>query len=226
VRTLCAVVVAFCALSATGACQTSNDFWSEIDTYIGLSPRVTLFLMAASSTDRDTRDQQLEVGPNLDLTLLPFLRPRLKSLNPEKNKYLTFRTGYRYLTTVAGAPLHENRGVLELTARFPLPVGLELSERNRIDLRGLQQFSWRYRNQVTLERSFQVRRVIFTPYLQAEIFYDSLVSAWNRNSYAIGSTFRVCKRLEVEPYVEHQNNIREPVSHLNAEGLTMKLYVR
>jgi hypothetical protein len=59
--------------------------------------------------------------------------------------------GYQYLDNV-GKP-DENRIQFALTSRFELPWSLVLADRNRADLRFINdQFSWRYRNRLTLQR--------------------------------------------------------------------------
>ena len=205
--------------------QSSQGEWSpEIDTYVKLNSYMRLMFVASRSTDGSTYDS-FQFGPNLDITFKPILRNRVRSNDSSKLQYVTFRVGYQYLDNV-GKP-NENRVVLQLTPRVPLPWSLLLSDRNRADLRVISgNFSWRYRNRLTLERTFKIKPVWLTPYAQGEIFYDSRYAAWTRNSYEFGLTFPVRRRIELAPYYQRENDSRSSPPHTNIVGLTMSLYFR
>jgi len=114
-----------------------------------------------------------------------------------------------------------------LTSRFHLPWSLELAERNRFDLRVISdQFSWRYRNRLTLERSFKIKSFSFTPYARGEIYYVSTSGTWSKNTYSFGATFPIRKRLELESYYERENTTRGDPPHVNGFGTTLSIYFR
>lgn len=167
----------------------------------------------------------MEIGPNIEVSVKPLLRRRLRSNDAAAHKYLTFRAGYRYIITTDKPS--EHRVLLEATPRFPLPWTLLLSDRHRVELRVIEgRFSWRYRNRLTLERSFHVKRVSLTPFIRGEIFYDSRFDRWNQNSYSMGASFPVRHRLDLAPFYEHRNTSRSSPEHVNALGLTVSLYFR
>lgn len=198
--------------------------WPEIDTYVNLNSRVRASFFAAR-TDDGLTPESIQVGPNLDIFLKPFLRKRLRTHDMAAHKYLMFRVGYRY-STGPDQPA-ENRPIVEVTPRFPLPVEMLLSVRNRADLRWIDgKFSWRYRPRVMLERSMTVSRVSVTPYARAELFYDSRYETWNQNAYCLGATFSVRQYFDIEPFYEHRNNSRSSPAHINAFGLTLSFYLR
>jgi hypothetical protein len=202
--------------------DTVNEFWPEVDTYLTLSPKYRLFFMAQKAVDQDSEQERWQFGPNLDITLKPILRMKFQTLDPEKRKYLTMRIGYRRLISQTGPD--ENRMILELTPRFPLPKSFLLTDRSRMDLRWRNGFSWRYRNRLGVEKNFKIRSFGFTPYVRSEIFYDSAVSGWNRLSYTGGVTVPVCKRAEIAPSFERQNISGSRTNHVNGAGLTLSLY--
>jgi hypothetical protein len=210
---------------ATGACaQSGTVFWPQIETYIGLTPTTSLFLMAGGSPGEDGKHQQIIFGPSIDISLWPFLNPHLKTLNPDKSKYLTFAAGYRYLETI-NTSTPENRGVIDLTPRVPLPWHLQLGDRNRIDLRGLPDtFTWRYRNRPGLARSFQLRKFVLTPYGEAEIFYDCKLGQWTQYTYIFGSIFKLSSRVEIDTSFKHRISIPNPNNTLNTVGLKLLLF--
>jgi hypothetical protein len=84
-------------------------------------------------------------------------------LDESEKRPLTFRLAYRILPSPS-APT-ENRGILELTPRFPLKSGVVIWDRNAADLRLIEgRFSWRYRNRLSLGRTFVINRYHFPPY--------------------------------------------------------------
>ena len=161
--------------------NTRNEFWPEIDVYIHVKPKVRLYLLGTVSKTaedgelRNARGFEAQIGAHIDY--IP-------------NDHLILRTGYRYGTSVGDSddPFKEHRLLTEQTLRKMLPGELLLSDRNREDFRFVNgDFSFRYRNRVTIEREvhlFKGRTI--TPYASAEIFYDTRHNAWNRNRFAIG----------------------------------------
>jgi hypothetical protein len=220
------VILVIGFVSSAGA-QDKLEFWPEVNTYVNLTPRTRFYFIGTLTSDRENRSIQGEFGPNFDLYLRPFARRRLRDLDPAKNKFLLLRVGYRYFTPLRNEGTSENRGVAELTPRFPLPAGIVASDRNRVDLRWISgsKFSWRYRNRLTFERSFTIRSYSFTPYLRGEIFYDSRFEKINKNSYTIGASFPLTRHTELEPYFEDQNDYSDrPAFHTRAVGLALNLF--
>jgi hypothetical protein len=202
--------------------NTQSQWWPELDTYLRLNKKTRLSLFAKRSTDGSNYDS-VSMGPNLDFYLKP-LRKRVRSNDATKDRYLVFRIGYRYFANADGAS--ENRGIVQITNRVPLPWSLLLSDRNRADLRWVSgnAFRWRYRNRLTLERSFRIGRVGFTPYLRGEIYYVSRSGDWSKNSYSLGAEIPLGRRMQAEPYFEHDNQSRTAPQHVNALGLKFSLY--
>jgi hypothetical protein len=217
-----AFVAAFLCQGATA--QTSEvQHWPEIDTYVSLNSRLRASFFAAR-TDDGLTPESVQVGPNLDIFLKPFLRRRLRTNDVAEEKYLTFRVGYRF-GTGPNQP-SEHRPILELTPRFPLPADMVLTVRNRADLRWIEgQFSWRYRPRFMLERSVTLSGVPVTPYARGELFYDSRFQLWNQNGYCLGATLSVHQYLDIEPFYEHRNNSLSDPAHINAFGLTLSFYL-
>ncbi len=218
-----ALVAALLCQAATA--QTSEvQHWPEIDTYVNLNSRTRASFFAAR-TDDGLTPESIQIGPNLDIFLKPFLRKRLRTQDVAAQKYLMFRVGYRY-GTGPNQP-SEHRPIVEVTPRFPLPAEMLLSVRNRADLRWIDgKFSWRYRPRVMLERSLTLSRVSVTPYARGELFYDSRYEMWNQNAYCLGAAFSVRQYLDIEPFYEHRNNSRSSPAHINAFGLTLSFYLR
>lgn len=202
--------------------NTQSQWWPELDTYLRLNQKTRVSFFAKRSTDGNNYDS-VSIGPNLDFYLKP-LRRKLRTNDVTKDKYLVFRIGYRNIANADGP--NENRGIVQFTSRAPLPWSLLLSDRNRADLRWVsgRTFTWRYRNRLTLERSFRIGRVGFTPYVRGEIYYVSRYGAWSKNSYSLGVEIPFGRRMHAEPYFERDNQSRTSPQHVNALGLKFSLY--
>lgn len=217
------LVIAFAG--ATHA-QSSNVFWSQVDTYVGLTPNTDLMLLTAGTPGASDDQPRLVLGPNFDLQLWPFLS-HIKSVNPERRNHLSFRAGYRYVRNLYGHDYVQNNGVLELTPRFPLPLKLQVADRNRIDLRGLHAgFNWRYRNRLTVARTFDIRRFNITPYAEAEIYYDCTSAQWSQYSYTFGAFSKVTPKVQVEGWYKRITTITEPVTTTNEFEVKLSLFFR
>jgi hypothetical protein len=222
------VAIAFLFLAfAYARAQDQTYVWPKLETYVKLTPRTRLLLLASLSNDQDTHHWEGEFGPNVDVFVRPFLRPKFRDLDPAKSRLLNFRLGYRYLTDFGGDDPPENRIITEATARAKVPWSILASDRNRFDWRFVdgKAFSWRYRNRLTLERNFSIRKYEFSPYIQAELFYDSRTDKIAKNVYTIGSEFPINKRSEFEMYYEDQRDSSStPNFHARGIGLVLSLF--
>ena len=209
---------------------TSNEFWPEIDLYINIKPKLRVFLLGTVS--KSVEDGELfngkafesQIGVHIDY--IP-------------SKHLILRTGYRYGTSVGDTdqPYKEHRFLAEQTLRKMLPGSLLLSDRNREDFRFIDgDFSFRYRNRVTIEREFHLfRERGVTPYVSGEIFYDTRSSAWNRNRFGAGAQISLRRgsvlkmlmpkhQIILDLYYMRQNDSRSQTRHVNALGGALAFY--
>ncbi|HEY5176378.1 MAG TPA: DUF2490 domain-containing protein [Terriglobales bacterium] len=222
------VVLAGCNLSLisqTAAAQ-AVQFSPEVDVYINLHNNARLSFQAGRILEEGA-PTQAAFGSNLEVYLKPLLRLRTAAgQQPDQSKLrtLTLSMGYRYFTSVGTAP--ENRIVLEASPRFPLAWKIVLTDRNRGDLRMIAgNFSWRYRNRLSVERAVFIHSYAFTPYLRAEAYYDSHYSKWSATLLTAGVSFPIKKHTELEPYYQHLNQTgRTPNQQLENIGLKLNLY--
>jgi hypothetical protein len=113
--------------------DTGTEVRPEFDVYIQLEPMIRLQFQGFFSGDLTTNDWQAAPTFFVETALKPVLRRRLRQ-EPDvfRKRYLTFGAGYRYRTDLAsGGSAHENRGILQLTARYPLPWHLVISVDNQ-----------------------------------------------------------------------------------------------
>jgi|SRR5262245_50257337 len=219
-----AFLVLFFALPANA--QSEQQFWPEIATYVKINQEMRLYFQAVG-----TRENQQSIGLNLgasiDYYLKPFFKPKrfiFFPLDESRSRPLLLRAGYHYLPSPDNPT--EQRIVLEATPRFPLKSGVVVSNRNRADLRFIdKEFSWRYRNRLTIEREFAIKSYYFLPYLRIEGFYDSNYEKWSTTATSAGFVVPLEKHSELEMFYEHRNNTgTSPNQQVNGIGLTLNLY--
>lgn len=187
-------------LSATAIAQEGSDtteqFWPEIDVFVHVSPKVRLFFLATVTKSQETRQAfEGQVGAHVDFLV---------------NKNLFFRTGYRrgFELGDSSESFKEHRLLLEQTYKLFPRGGLTLSDRNRVDVRWVNDaFSVRYRNRLTLEREFTLKRRSLTPYSSIEVYYDSRFDTWNRNRYAFGLQFSLLPRGPLRDLLSHRKSV-------------------
>jgi len=208
----------------------TTPVWPEVDAYVTPNDKVRFFFLA-TTVQENRASTEAEFGVNVDLHLKP-IRQRtpelLFRLDESKNRLVLMRAGYRYLPSYTGGP-NENRGVLEVTPRYPLIDLLGhvlVSDRNRVDFRLIEgEYSWRYRNRLSTERELSIGRVRVAPYARFELYYDSRFDKWSRSEWMLGSSFPVTRHWELEAYYDNQNDTSEsPNRQTRALGAVTTLY--
>lgn len=210
--------------------ETRNEFWPEVDVYINVKPKVRLYLIgtiAKAVEDGElfnAKSYEAQVGAHVDF--IP-------------NNHLILRTGYRYSTAVGDNEddFREHRLITEQTLRKLLPGDFLLSDRNRQDFRFINgDFSFRYRNRVTIERELPVLKSrTITPYISGEVFYDTRFNEWNRNRVAVGVQHTLKggplqkmllhkRQVVLDLFFMRQNDSRSDTPHVNAIGASVAFY--
>lgn len=230
-RSVVALAVAVSTLLAgvapARAGDTQAQFLPELDAYLRLSARTRLFFLGSLSQNLSESTTDGAVGVHLDITLAPLLRRHLRDADWERERYLWIRIGYQLLGSLDGQEngFIENRGILEATARVPLPLDVWLVNRFRTDLRDLNgDFSARLRYRLGIEREFTLGGVALVPYARAEVFYDTRFGAWNRQRYQAGVEVELTEHWRIEPYYARQEDQRSSPAHLDQIGLILKTY--
>jgi hypothetical protein len=202
------------------------QFLPEVDAHLKLNSNFQAYLEAKDDRDGGESDQ-FAIGPSLQLYLKPLLRLKKVTafdLNDAKSRFLVLEVGYRYLAAPNAPP--DNRMIPVVTFNFPTKAGFHLSDRNRADLDWKDgEFTWRYRNKLTLERTFSIYSYHLVPYIAAEPYYVSQYGKWSTTSLFAGCLFPVGKHFEFNTYYEHENNTgKHPNNPVNQVGLALYLY--
>ena len=121
----------------------------------------------------------------------------------------------------------EQRPLVEGTIRWAFPPSILVSSRNRVEFRIINGvYSWRYRNQVKVERQLRLSdRFTTSPYLSMEAYYDSRVDVWNRFRFSAGTEQPLGKHWSLEPYYTRQITTHTAIRNTNAVGMTLHLYL-
>lgn len=191
--------------------SANNDdtqLWPDVTVGFRLTPKVTLSLFG---TARFGRDQENLVNEQLGA----FVTFRV-------NKYLTIAPSYRHIWSQPDATRHtqENRYFIDVTPRLPLPKGFVLLDRNRAEIRDIEdRASWRYRNRPQIEKAFTWRDRQLTAYAAGEIFYDSRFSQWNRKQLWFGTRIPVSKHLTMDLHYSRNMDQRARPGYLHIIGV-------
>lgn len=186
--------------------------------FVDLSDRARLFFLVNLNENVTQSSRDETMGANLDIALKPILRRRLRVEDWARKKYLWVRVGYR--RNFGGGT--RDTGVLEANSRFALPLGIWAPSRLRTDLRNeTGGFSVRSRYRLGFEREVPAGRLTATPYVRAELLYNSRPGTWDWR-YQVGAELALSRHWRIEPYyARHQN---QHAADINRIGFIVKTY--
>jgi hypothetical protein len=217
-------VLLFLFASAAANTQTVQ-FLPEVDTYLKLNPDVRVYFQAKEDRDAGA-DTQATLGPSVQFSFKPLVKLKEVAafdLDDAKKRTLLLEAGYRYVTA-PDAPV-DNRFTTAVTLHFPVKGSVLISDRNRADLdwKG-GDFKWRYRNKLTIQRTFAVGTYHLIPNASVEPYYTSQYAKWSTTALYLGCLLPVGKHVQFDPYYEHENNTgKSPNSQTDSIGLAVHL---
>jgi hypothetical protein len=216
------IAATVCPISSAQSAQ--QQFLPEIDVYRTFNPVVRVQGLVARTKDGDTFNSAT-AGSGIDFFVKPLSSTRRTHWDEANRKLLTIGVTYRYIHNVDKAS--ENRLQFDASPKYPLPRDMLLDDRNRLELRIISGgVTWRYRNRLTFQRTFQARRFRFTPYARFEAFYEINQGAWSELTYSFGGYIPIRERIELEPYYERQQLFGSKPSHVNAVGITLAFHFK
>jgi len=217
---------AFFAFASLCAGAQAPQLLPEIDTYLKINPLMRAYFQAEGDRDGGV-PIQATIGPSLQFYLKPLLtlkRVTTFDLDDAKKRPLVLEAGYRVITA-PNEPV-ENRFMPIVTAALPTKGLLLITDRNRADLdwkAGV--FSWRYRNRLTVQRTFSIGSYHVSPYLNAEVYYTSQYSKWSTTQLEAGGIFPIGRHVQMDAYYEHQNNTgKKPNEQVNDIGVAAHIF--
>jgi hypothetical protein len=224
-KTFCRWVLLFCFACLPARAQ-NVEFLPEVDAHLKLNSNVRVYF--EDKNDRDGGDPtQFTFGPSIQLYLKPLIKLRHVTafdLDDSKSRALVLEAGYRRIITPSDPS--ENRMLTAVTSNFPMKAGFHLSDRNRAALDWKSgRFTWRYRNKLTIDRTFSIHSHHLIPYVAVEPFYESQYNKWSATDIYAGCLFPVGKHVQFNTYYEHENDTsKRPNKQNNFIGLALYLY--
>jgi hypothetical protein len=208
-----------------------SEFWPELSGYLQLNERSRAFFDAAYALGKESDSiKSADIAAFLDVSLKP-IAPRRRDLRSEdwqRNRYLWARIGYDRIfeaTDSTGAEVVEDRGVIALYGRAPLPAAIWLETRTRADFRWIgDDHSNRYRFRLDASREFTVRDHTVVPYFNFEWFYDTRYDDWARTLATLGAEVTVTSHFRYEVYLGRQTDRLPAEKDLNALGVVFKWF--
>ena len=229
IRTLSLLALTLATMFAPSVCRASDPWeaWPELSAYIRRSAITRLYLNMAYAQGKESPDRVVDLAGYLDLSIKPVGRKHLQSEDWARNRYLWVRAGYDHVLKGEGrgpSPA-EDRGIVSLYAKAPLPWELWTEGRVRADLRWISgEYSTRYRFRAEVNREWTLAGHAVTPYVNAEWFYDTRYDGWSRALYQVGPEVTVSRGFRFEVYLARQVDRLPGDSSLNALGAVAKWY--
>jgi len=229
---LLAVSCACAALGGTASADDPWESWPEAQLFVGLDQRTRMFLNAAYAKGKESDERSLDAAAFLDVSFLPIGPRRRRAYLGEdwqRGRYLWARVGYdRIFKAKQGEEspsVAEDRGILSLWGKWPLPAGVWVEGRARADLRWIDaEYSTRYRLRLEATREFVLFDHSVVPYFNVEWFYDTRYDGWARTLYQVGPEVTVSRHFRFELYLARQTDHLPSASSLNAFGVVAKAY--
>lgn len=227
VKTVVAVfIVALAALPALAQSQTAGEFWPAVDAHVNLPNNWGLLGFVGTKKGEDFPYQELYEGLGVGYKLKTISKAHIKNIDPEKEYYATLGGGYERLDSVSsGKPSSENRLALQALLGYRLTSHLLASDRNRVEFRWVNgNYSTRYRNNVGVLYDLVVHGYHFSPYANAEFFYNGQYDSWNEQQYTAGIEWPYKHWLSVQTYYLRENCTTCNPPHLDVGGLTVNFF--
>ena len=188
---LLALLPACLAFAGPARAEVASEFWPEIGVFVQLNDRSRACFDAAHARGKESDVQSLDVAACLDIALKPIARPELLSKDWQRSKYLWARIGYDRIfetTDSTETEVAEDRGVIAIYGRAPLPASIWLEARTRADFRWIgDEYSNRYRFRVDATREFTVLDHTVVPHFNYEWIYDTRYDDWARTLWTLGA---------------------------------------
>ena len=222
---MCALLI---GLAFAGAAHAASDeFWPEARLYKRLNETARLYFAAEYTDGKESNVGTLDATAAVDVSLKPILRAALISEDWERSRYLWARVGYKRVDQIelGTREVSENRGILALNMRGPLPAEFWFEGRVQADLRWISgSYSTRYRLRGEVSRAFSTFRWAALGYARAEWYYDTRYDAHSRTLYQTGLETTLTPHFRVEAYLAWQYNYEPAESSVTALGLVAKWY--
>ncbi len=224
------------SISISSSCIAQNstfEFWPETDIWYRLSPSWRLSSFIPITKYYESKNRDLNIYLQADYVwgkTKHLLNMRLMDENKAQQiKGWMVRGGY-----MKGWSLGENAGeyiedmlFAEIHRRTPLKGDILFSSRFRTDFRWVGQepaFSYRFRVRLMVEKEYKAGRGSIVPYVNAEPFWDSRYSTFNRVRVIGGATAAWGKRFAYEGNITYQYDEYYNTANLYAFNIILHMF--
>ena len=203
------------ASAQSGDPQRDTQIWPDTTLTIKLKNNFSLFFFG---TIRLGRDDSALISQQAGIGLMRGF-----------GKHFSTSLAYRYIANepTPDRSSTEHRLFADFTPRTPLKFGVNISDRNHIEWRNINdKISWRYRNRLQFERPFGIphwRERKVTPYVAGETQYDTRYRAWSRNLLFVGTRLPLSKHVTFDGFYMRQWDARTRPGFLHVIGTFWKL---
>jgi hypothetical protein len=216
----------FLCYTYTGFAQNSSfEFWPETDIWYRINPswRLSAFIPITKYHESQNRDLNIYLQADYawGKTEYTAFRRLLDENKVQQMKAWLVRGGFMEGWSLGDNPSDYTEDMLfaEIHRRVPLLVLGEilLSQRFRTDLRWVGEdpkFSYRFRYRVMVEKEYTDGNFSVVPYVNAEPFWDSRCSTFNRVRLIGGATISWEPSFALEGNITYQYD-----SHYNSQNL-------
>jgi hypothetical protein len=211
--------------------KKAQEVWPSIDAYYTINHKFRLYGTAGGTKLDESSYSDGAIGLFVDYFTFPIVKKIHRNYSHADSlpgKFVFFRGGYQYSATPPSSedPFKESMIVTEADARFYLPWGMLLTNKNRFDWRiNNGEFKSRYRPRLNVEKDLRTQYLNFTAYGFVEYFANFGNSAVNRFRTQLGFELRVTKRTNYEVFWNHQFEHQPEIQTVDAFGMTFKMYL-
>ncbi len=229
-------LVIFFKLVAADSCFAQNsslEFWPETDIWYRLNPKWRLSAFIPVTKYNESKYRDLNIYLQADYAwgkTKHFLHMGLvDGIRAQQIKAWMVRGGF-----MEGWSLGENSGeytedmlFAEIHRRTPLKHGILISSRIRTDFRWVGQdptFSYRFRARVMIEKEYKAGQGTIVPYVNAEPYWDSRYSAFNRVRITGGAMLAWGPRFAYEGNLTYQYDDHYNTTNLFALNIILHVF--
>jgi Protein of unknown function (DUF2490) len=221
----------FLSLGSFNTCQAQNsslEFWPEADIWYRLNPSWRLSAFIPITKYYESKERDLNIYLQADYawgkTKHVIIRKMMDDIKTQRIKAWMARGGFMEGWSLAdhGDNYTEDMLFAEIHRRVPLKGEVLLSHRLRTDFRWIgkdPEFSYRVRLRIMIEKEFNARHSSIVPYINAEPYWDSRYSTFNRVRLIGGSTVSWGPKLALEGNFTYQYDSRASVTNVYATNI-------
>jgi len=207
---------------------TPFEFDPGVTVAVELNKTARLDFATGREKNEDLASSRWRLAGGVSFRIKPFRKTLLDLIDTDKQHRWVFGVGYEFSRTSGSQDRIEHRVLLEGTFRYTLPGRFLLTNRNRFELRWVDNgFHMRYRNKLMLERPIKLNRLKLTPIVTAEAIWDQRYTNWNTFKYIGGVQFRLIRRtVSVDLLYERQHCVICSDPNTNIFGVTFNIFFR